>query len=130
MESDSREEADALADGFGSPHFWSPLWWAITTDVAIELDEIECPVLLTQGAADFVAAEQERLRFLPQISDARFRVLPFRAGHAAQGDAPVHVASLVRETAARGGRRSGRSQCGFGRLVVTRLGVCLIRSRS
>jgi pimeloyl-ACP methyl ester carboxylesterase len=95
----TREEVLALAGGFGSPNFWSLLWWAVTIDVATDLDEIGCPVLLTQGSADLVAAGQTP-RFLPQIPGARFRVLPW-AGHAGQGDAPAQVASLVRETAAR-----------------------------
>ena len=100
----TREETLALAAGFGSPNLWSLLWWAIATDIATDLDEIDCPVLLAQGTADFVAAGQT-VRFLPQVPGSRFHVLPW-AGHAAQGDAPAHVASLVRETAARA-RRNG-----------------------
>ena len=99
------EEVLALAGGFGSPNFWSLLWWAVTIDVATDLDEIGCPVLLTQGSADLVAAGQTP-RFLPQIPGARFRVLPW-AGHAGQGDAPAQVASLVRETAARAAASAG-----------------------
>jgi pimeloyl-ACP methyl ester carboxylesterase len=92
------DEADALTAGFGSPHFWKLLWWAIAADVPIDLHEINCPVLLTQGSADWVAAGQTA-RFLTQVGGAHFRVLPF-AGHAAQGDAPRRVAQLVGDTAA------------------------------
>ena len=95
----TREEALALGAGVGAPNLWRLLWWAIATDIAIDLDEIDCPVLLAQGSADFVAAGQT-MRFLPQIRGSRFHVLPW-AGHAAQGDAPSHVADLVRQTAAR-----------------------------
>jgi pimeloyl-ACP methyl ester carboxylesterase len=93
------DEARALIDGFGAPEFWRLLCWAIAADVPFGLDEISCPVLLAQGSADGLAAGQT-IRFLSQVDDARFRVLPW-AGHAAQGDIPAHVAQLVRLTAAR-----------------------------
>jgi pimeloyl-ACP methyl ester carboxylesterase len=96
----TRAEVDALANGFGSACFWQLLWWAIAADVPANLNEINCPVLLLQGAGDWVAAGQTA-RFLPQIAGARFRILPW-AGHAAQGDVPAHVARLVRENAAMG----------------------------
>ena len=92
-------EANAVAGGFGGSDFWRLLLWAIAADVATDLDEIECPVLLVQGAADWVASGQTA-RFLAQVSRAQFRILPW-AGHAAQGDVPAQVAQLVRETAAR-----------------------------
>jgi pimeloyl-ACP methyl ester carboxylesterase len=92
-------EFDAFVAGFGSEHFWRLLWWAIATDVPTRLGEIDCPVLLVQGAGDWVAAGQT-VRFLPCIADARFRLLPF-AGHAAHGDLPGHVVDLVHETVAR-----------------------------
>jgi pimeloyl-ACP methyl ester carboxylesterase len=93
-------EADALASGFGSRHFWALLVWAIGADVPRHLDDIDCPVLLAQGALDVIAAGQT-VRFLACIPGARLRLLPF-AGHAAQADAPRLVAALVRATAARG----------------------------
>jgi pimeloyl-ACP methyl ester carboxylesterase len=94
-----RDEADALAKGFGSAHFWRLLVWAIGADIPTNLDTITCPVLLAQGSADLIAAGQTA-RFLTCVADARFRVLPF-AGHAAQADVPERVAELVRDTAAR-----------------------------
>jgi pimeloyl-ACP methyl ester carboxylesterase len=94
-----REEADALADGFGSPHFWRLLVWAIGADVPWGLEAITCPVLFAQGSVDFIAMGQT-VRFLTCVANARFRVLPF-AGHAAQADVPERVAELVRATVAR-----------------------------
>jgi pimeloyl-ACP methyl ester carboxylesterase len=93
------DETDALARGFGSTHFWSLLLWAIGTDVPSNLDAIDCPVLLLQGAGDLMAAGQT-IRFLAWIPKARFQLVPF-AGHAAHGDAPSRIAALVRATAAR-----------------------------
>jgi pimeloyl-ACP methyl ester carboxylesterase len=92
-------ETDALARGFGSPHFWKLLVWAIGADVPTNLDSIDCPVLLAQGSADLIAAGQT-IRFLACVPGARFTVVPF-AGHAAQADAPEQVAALVNATAAR-----------------------------
>jgi pimeloyl-ACP methyl ester carboxylesterase len=95
----ARGEADALADGFGSAHFWRLLMWAIGADVPRDLDAITCPVMLAQGSADFIAAGQTA-RFLTCVTNARFSILPF-AGHAAQADVPERVAELVHDTAAR-----------------------------
>ena len=96
---ESRDEADALIDGFGHAHFWRLLAWAIGADTSTGLESIACPVLLAQGSLDIIAAGQT-IRFLPQLPHARFCVLPY-AGHAAQGDVPERVAQLVRDTAAR-----------------------------
>jgi pimeloyl-ACP methyl ester carboxylesterase len=93
------DEARALVDGFGAPEFWRLLCWAVAADVPVGLDEISCPVLLAQGSADGVAAGQT-VRFLSQVDDARFCVLPW-AGHAAQADVPAQVAQLVGVTADR-----------------------------
>ena len=92
------EETDALTHGFGSPHFWKLLVWAIGPDVPSNLDTIDCPVLLAEGSADLIAAGQT-IRFLACVPGARFTVVPF-AGHAAQADAPESVAALVSATAA------------------------------
>lgn len=97
--STTKVEFDAFASGFGAERFWRLLWWAIAADVPTRLDEIDCPVLLAQGAGDWVASGQT-VRFLPCITGARFRLLPL-AGHAAHGDLPGEVVELVRETAAR-----------------------------
>jgi pimeloyl-ACP methyl ester carboxylesterase len=99
-------EADALAWGFGSPHFWGLLVWAIGADVPRGLDDIDCPVLLAQGALDLIATGQT-VRFLVCVPDARFRIMPL-AGHAAQADSPDLVAALVRATAARCSARGSR----------------------
>jgi pimeloyl-ACP methyl ester carboxylesterase len=92
-------ETDALARGFGSPHFWKLLVWAIGADLPINLHTIDCPVLLAQGSADLIAAGQT-IRFVACVPGARFTVVPF-AGHAAQADAPEQIAALVHATAAR-----------------------------
>jgi pimeloyl-ACP methyl ester carboxylesterase len=95
----ARVETDALVAGFGSPHLWSLLGWALGADVVRGLEVITCPVTLAQGSADFVNGGQT-VRFLPLVPTARFALLPC-SGHAAQGDAPQRVAQLVRATAAR-----------------------------
>jgi pimeloyl-ACP methyl ester carboxylesterase len=91
------DEADALANGFGSANLWRLLVWAILADVPTDLDTINCPVMLAQGSADLIAAGQT-VRFLACISGSRFHLLPF-AGHAAQGDVPERVAELVQDAA-------------------------------
>jgi pimeloyl-ACP methyl ester carboxylesterase len=78
----------------------------------VRLAGIDCPVLLAQGGADWIAAGQT-VRFLAEVPGARFRLLPF-AGHAAQEDVPALVARLVRDTAARSLGRvrvDGRQVC-------------------
>ena len=93
LEGGTERNGQRSASGFGSPHFWALLVWAIGADVPHNLDHIDCPVLLAQGAVDLIAAGQT-VRFLACIPDARFRVLPL-AGHAAQADTPDVVAELV-----------------------------------
>jgi len=93
------DDLDAFVGGFGSPHFWRMLLWAIGPDVALDLGAVRCPVLLAQGGLDWVAAGQT-VRFLATTPSARFRLLPL-AGHSAHEDVPRQVAQLVRQTAAR-----------------------------
>jgi pimeloyl-ACP methyl ester carboxylesterase len=95
-----------MGQGFSSPAVWGLIGWAVATDVPHGLDRIDCPVLLLQGTIDAIAAGQTP-RYLMLIRNARFQPL-FGAGHAAQGDAPVRVAQLVRDNAASAHDRSVR----------------------
>ncbi len=61
------------------------------------LDRIDCPVLLVQGTADWIAMGQT-VRYLPLIPRSRFRPL-LAAGHAPQSDRPRTIVELVERTA-------------------------------
>jgi pimeloyl-ACP methyl ester carboxylesterase len=98
----SETEALAMRGGFAdSTGFWSMLWWAVLQDVPTGLHRIDCPVMLSQGAADVVGAGQTP-RYLALIPGSRFELLP-GAGHAPQSDAADAILALVRETAERAG---------------------------
>jgi len=98
--STSPEEATGAREGFAqSRDFWRTVLWSLMLDVPRGLDRIDCPVLLVQGAADWIASGQT-VRYLPCIPAARFSPL-LMAGHAPQSDRPATIARLVEQTAAR-----------------------------
>src|SRR5215212_7524947 len=68
-------------------------------DVPRGMDHIDCPVLLVQGTADWIASGQT-VRYLPLVPRSRFRPL-LAAGHAPQSDRPRTIVRWVEETAAR-----------------------------
>lgn len=96
----SREEPIGLREGFAdSRDYWRTLVWALLLDVPRGLDRIDCPVLLVQGTADWIAQGQT-VRYLPLVPRSRFRPL-LAAGHAPQSDRPETIVRLVERTAAR-----------------------------
>jgi pimeloyl-ACP methyl ester carboxylesterase len=100
------DEVHAVRDGFaGATGFWRLLWWAVLADVPIGLEEIDCPVVLTQGTADLIAGGQTP-RFLALVPGSRFRPL-VGAGHAPQSDAPGAIVRLVREAVCEATRAAG-----------------------
>lgn len=96
----SREEAIGAREGFAdSRDYWRTLFWALLADVPRGMDRIDCPVLLVQGAADWIASGQT-VRYLPLVPRSRFRPL-VAAGHAPQSDRPGTIVGWVEETAGR-----------------------------
>jgi pimeloyl-ACP methyl ester carboxylesterase len=96
----SKAEALAMRGGFAdSAGFWSMLWWSVLVDVPAGLTEVDCPVLLAQGAVDLIGSGQTP-RYLPLIRGSRFQLLP-AAGHAPHSDAPQMIARLVHQAADR-----------------------------
>ncbi len=95
----SREEALTMKGGFAEQRgFWPTLWNAIMIDVPTGLRDIDCPVVVAQGAMDVVGSGQTP-RYTPLIPTARFVLLPV-AGHAPHSDAPHTIVGMVRRTAA------------------------------
>jgi len=95
----SEEEAIGAREGFAdSRAWWRTLLWALLLDVPRGLGHIDCPVLLVQGTADWIAMGQT-VRYLPFVPRSRFRPL-FAAGHAPQSDRPETIVRLVERTAA------------------------------
>jgi len=74
----------------------------VLADVPTGLDDIDCPVVLAQGTADWVAGGQTP-RFLLAVPGSRFRPL-LGAGHAPQSDVPETLVRLVHEATGRGTR--------------------------
>ena len=96
--STSREEAIGAREGFAdSRDYWRTLLWALLLDVPRGVGHIECPVLLIQGAADWIAMGQT-VRYMPLVPRSRFRPL-LAAGHAPQSDRPDTIVRLVERTA-------------------------------
>jgi pimeloyl-ACP methyl ester carboxylesterase len=96
----SREEAIGAREGFAdSRDYWRSLFWALLVDVPRGMDRIDCPVLLVQGTADWIASGQT-IRYLPLVPRSRFRPL-LAAGHAPMSDRPRTIVRLVEETARR-----------------------------
>jgi pimeloyl-ACP methyl ester carboxylesterase len=94
----SPAEALTMKGGFADQTgFWATLWNAIMIDVPTGLDQIGCPVIVAQGAMDFIAGGQTP-RFTPLIPDATFSMLP-AAGHAPHSDAPQTITDLVHRAA-------------------------------
>jgi len=94
----SREEAIGAREGFAdSRDYWRTLLWALLLDVPRGLGHIDCPVLLVQGTADWIAMGQT-VRYLPLVPRSRFRPL-LAAGHAPQSDRPEAIVTLVERTA-------------------------------
>ena len=94
----SRTESLAVRGGFAdATGFWSMLWNAVLADVPTRLDQIDCPVIVAQGAFDVIGSGQTP-RYTPVIRGARFVLLPF-AGHAPMSDSPESIVSLVRSAA-------------------------------
>ncbi|UOX99809.1 alpha/beta fold hydrolase [Blastococcus sp. PRF04-17] len=92
------EEAIGAREGFAdSRDWWRTLLWAQLLDVPRGLGHIDCPVLLVQGTADWIAMGQT-VRYLPLIPRSRFRPL-LAAGHAPQSDRPGTIVQLVERTA-------------------------------
>jgi pimeloyl-ACP methyl ester carboxylesterase len=97
--STSREEAIGAREGFADARdWWRTVVWALLLDVPRGMDRIDCPVLLVQGTADWIAMGQT-VRYLPLIPRSRFRPL-LAAGHAPQSDRPETIVRLVERTAA------------------------------
>ena len=95
----SREEAIGLREGFAdSRDYWRMLVWSLLLDVPRGLGHIDCPVLLVQGTADWIAMGQT-VRYLPLVPRSRFRPL-IAAGHAPQSDRPRTIVEMVERTAA------------------------------
>ncbi len=96
--STSPEEAIGAREGFAdSRDWWRTLLWGLLLDVPRGLGHIDCPVLLVQGTADWIAMGQTA-RYLPLIPRSRFRPL-LAAGHAPQSDRPETIVRLVERTA-------------------------------
>jgi pimeloyl-ACP methyl ester carboxylesterase len=96
--STSREEAIGAREGFAdSRDYWRTLLWALLLDVPRGLGHIDCPVLLVQGTADWIAMGQTA-RYVPLIPRSRFRPL-LAAGHAPQSDRPDTIVRLIERTA-------------------------------
>jgi pimeloyl-ACP methyl ester carboxylesterase len=94
----SREEVIGAREGFAdSRDWWRTLLWALLLDVPRGLGRIDCPVLLVQGTADWIAMGQT-VRYLPLVPRSRFRPL-LAAGHAPQSDRPETIVRLVERTA-------------------------------
>lgn len=94
----SRTESLAVRGGFAdATGFWSMLWNAVLADLPTRLDQIDCPVIVAQGALDVIGSGQTP-RYTPVIRGARFVLLPF-AGHAPMSDSPETIVSLVRSAA-------------------------------
>jgi len=94
----SPSEALTMKDGFANQTgFWSTLWNAIMVDVPTGLDQIDCPVIVAQGAFDVIGSGQTP-RFAPLIPGSRFSLLP-AAGHAPQSDSPRTIIDLVHQAA-------------------------------
>jgi pimeloyl-ACP methyl ester carboxylesterase len=92
----SEAEARAMRPGFAEARrFWATLWWAVLADVPAGLGEIDCPVVLAQGTADWVASGQTP-RFLLAVPGSQFRPLPW-GGHAPHSDTPEMIVRLVHE---------------------------------
>jgi pimeloyl-ACP methyl ester carboxylesterase len=95
-----REEAIGAREGFAdSRDYWRTLFWALLVDVPRGMDRIDCPVLLVQGTADWIAMGQT-VRYLPLVPRSRFRPL-LAAGHAPLSDRPQGIVRLVEQTARR-----------------------------
>jgi pimeloyl-ACP methyl ester carboxylesterase len=98
--STSPEEAIGAREGFAdSRDWWRTLLWGLLLDVPRGLGHIDCPVLLVQGTADWIAMGQT-VRYLPLVPRSRFRPL-LAAGHAPQSDRPETIVRLVERTARR-----------------------------
>jgi pimeloyl-ACP methyl ester carboxylesterase len=94
----SEEEAVGVREGFAdSRDYWRMLLWALLLDVPRGVGHIDCPVLLIQGTADWIAMGQT-VRYLPLVPRSRFRPL-VAAGHAPQSDRPGTIVELVERTA-------------------------------
>jgi pimeloyl-ACP methyl ester carboxylesterase len=94
----SEEEAVGVREGFAdSRDYWRMLLWALLLDVPHGVGHIDCPVLLIQGTADWIAMGQT-VRYLPLVPRSRFRPL-VAAGHAPQSDRPGTIVELVERTA-------------------------------
>ncbi len=94
----SQDEALTMKGGFAEQRgFYSTLWNSIMIDVPTGLAEIDCPVIVAQGALDVVGSGQTP-RYTPLIPTARFVLLPV-AGHAPLSDAPLTIVGLVRRAA-------------------------------
>ena len=97
--STSEEEAIGAREGFADARdWWRTVLWGLLLDVPRGLGHIDCPVLLVQGTADWIAMGQT-VRYLPFVPRSRFRPL-FAAGHAPQSDRPETIVRLVERTAA------------------------------
>ncbi|MET0863466.1 MAG: alpha/beta fold hydrolase [Nakamurella sp.] len=94
----SSAEALTMKGGFADQTgFWATLWNAIMIDVPTGLDQIDCPVIVAQGAMDVIGSGQTP-RFAPLIPGATFSLLP-ASGHAPQSDAPQTIIDLVHRVA-------------------------------
>ena len=94
----SRTESLAVRGGFAdATGFWSMLWNAVLADLPTRLEQIDCPVIVAQGAFDVIGSGQTP-RYTPVIRGSRFVLLPF-AGHAPMSDSPETIVSLVRSAA-------------------------------
>ena len=94
----SPAEALTMKGGFADQTgFWSTLWNAIMIDIPTGLDQIDCPVIVAQGALDVVGSGQTP-RYTPLIPGANFTLLP-GGGHAPQSDTPHAINGLVRRAA-------------------------------
>ena len=93
-------EALTVKGGFADQTgFWSTLWNSIMIDLPTGLEQIECPVIVAQGALDVVGSGQTP-RYTAFIPGAQFTLLP-GAGHAPQSDTPNAIIALVRRAADR-----------------------------
>jgi pimeloyl-ACP methyl ester carboxylesterase len=96
----SPEEAIGAREGFAdSRDYWRTVLWAQLLDVPRGLSHIDCPVLLAQGTADWIAMGQT-VRYLPLVPGSRFRPL-LAAGHAPHSDRPGTIVRMVERTAKR-----------------------------
>ena len=104
----SQEEALGLREGFAdSRDWWRTLLWALLLDVPRGVGHIDCPVLLVQGTADWIAMGQT-VRYLPFVPPIAVPAAARRGPRAAVRPARDGRPAGRADGGARAGSRCGR----------------------